>query len=125
MRFLVDECLSHLNVRWLAERGYPDAIHPIHVGMRGLRDDLIMARALAEDRIVITANRRDYVRLLAQMQVHPGVIIVEALERKATFRHILLALAFIELQPLPADYMVNRVIEVSANEGVRPYVLPV
>jgi uncharacterized protein (DUF433 family) len=34
------------------------------------------------------------------------------------------AIAFIELQPLPADYMVNRVLELSFSDGIRPYLLP-
>ncbi len=123
MKFIVDECLSHVLVRYLAVRGFPDAIHPIHVGLLGARDDQIVARALAEDRIVIMANGRDYKRLAAGMEVHPGVIVVEALEREATWRLIQLALAFIELQSQPADYMVNRVVEVSAASGVTPYLL--
>jgi len=123
VKLLVDECLSPGYVRQLIERGLHDAIHPRYVGLAGVRDDQIVAKAFAEDRIIITANGRDYKRLLARMEVHPGVIIVEVLGRDAMWRQILLALDFIELQPSPNDYMVNRVVEVSTAEGVRPYVL--
>ena len=123
MRFLVDECLSPGYVRDLVNRGYPDSVHPMHIGLCGARDDQIVARAFAEDRIVITANGRDYRKLLAQMEVHTGVIIVQAAKRAETWRQIELALAFLELHPDPAGYMINRVIEVSAAEGVRPYLL--
>ena len=95
----------------------------MHIGLCGARDDQIVARAFAEDRIVITANGRDYRKLLAQMEVHTGVIIVQAAKRAETWRQIELALAFLELHPDPAGYMINRVIEVSAAEGVRPYLL--
>ena len=124
VKFLIDECLSHVLVRRLRENGHPDAIHPIHVGMRGFRDDQIVARAFAEDRIVITANGRDYKKLLAAMTVHPGAIIVEALEREGTWRQILAAIAFIEMQPVSsADYMINRIVEVTSG-GIIPYELP-
>ena len=123
MKFIIDECLSHHLVSHLVARGYPDSIHPIHVGLLGARDDQIVARAFAEERVIITANRRDYRKLLSQMQLHPGAIIVEALVREATWRQILGALAFLEMQPQPEDYMINRVVEVSTSGGVRPFEL--
>ena len=123
MKFIIDECLSHFLVHDFAARGFPDTVHPIHVGLRGARDDMIVARAFAEDRIIVTANARDFRRLLAQQPLHPGAIIVDALPSDQTWQLILLAIAFIELQPDPADYMVNRVVEVSATFGIRPYEL--
>lgn len=123
MKLFLDECLSPGYVRDLAGRGYPDTVHPINIGLRSARDDQIVDLAFADDRIIVTANARDFKRLLAKMPIHPGAIIVEPLKRDATFQQIMLALAFIELQLRPADYMVNRVIEVSAGGGVQPYVL--
>lgn len=124
MRFLIDECLSHSYVDALAVRGYPDAIHPIHVGLRGARDDTILARAIIDDRVIVTANAADYRKLLAATTIHPGAIIVEALDRDAAWRQLMIALAFIELQSNPDGYMVNRVLEISARDGLRPYELP-
>jgi predicted nuclease of predicted toxin-antitoxin system len=124
VKFIVDECLSHLLVRDLAAKGYADAVHPIHIGLCGVRDDTIVDRAIGEDRIIITANARDFRRLLAAVAIHPGAIIVDARGRTPAWQRIQAALAFIELQPNPADYMVNRVVEVSATLGVRPYQLP-
>ena len=68
-RFLIDECVSYEYVSGLADRGYPDAVHPNHVGRRGYRDDQIVAWALADDRIIITANAEDYRDLLAKESV--------------------------------------------------------
>ena len=67
MKLLVDECLSHSYVRRLADCGYPDAIHPIHVGMRRARDDQLATRALSEDRVIVSSNARDFRPLLAEM----------------------------------------------------------
>ena len=43
MKFLVDECLSPTYVAELLRRGYPDAVHPMHIGLFGVRDDTILA----------------------------------------------------------------------------------
>ena len=124
MRFLVDECLSPSYVRELQRAGFPDAIHPFYVGMRGVRDEAIAARAFAEDRIVITGNARDFRRILATMMVHPGAIFVESLNRDRTWSLINVALTFLHTQTDPGGYMINRVLEVSVGGSMRPYVLP-
>jgi hypothetical protein len=45
-------------------------------------------------------------------------------DRPIVWQVVSTALAFIEMQPHPIDYMVNRVVEVSDTMGVRPYQLP-
>jgi hypothetical protein len=125
VKFFIDECLSPSYAGAIRGCGYPDVVHSIHVGLRGVRDDQVVDWAFAADRIIITSNIRDYRRLLALMPLHPGAILVEPLVRDKTWQLIPAALAFVETQPRPADYMVNRVIEVSLTEGVRPYVLAI
>ena len=124
LKFLIDECLSHHLVGRLAQRGYPDEIHPIHIGMRSARDDELLALAMRQDRIVVTSNAEDFRKLLAKAPIHAGAILVAFADGETSWRLIETALAFIELQLVPADYMVNRVIEVSAQDGIRPYELP-
>lgn len=89
----------------------------------GVRDDTIVAKAITEDRIVVTANARDYRRLLAREPLYPGALLIEPWDRPHAWQLILLALAFIELQSRQDDYMVNRVIEVTATGGIVPYEL--
>ena len=103
-------------VRDLAAHGFPDSVHPIHIGLLGVRDETILKRAIAEDRIIISANAKDFRRLLAATPIHPGAFTIAQMDR--------LALGFLELQLDPASYMINRVIEVSASGGIRPYALP-
>jgi Domain of unknown function (DUF5615) len=124
VKFLLDECLPHRFVQRLAARGYPDAVHPIHIGLRGVRDDIILARAIADDRIIITTNASDYRRLLGSEVIHPGGVLLPNSERERYWHLLLLVLAFLELQDKPADYMVNRLIEVSAAEGLAVYDWP-
>ena len=87
-------------------------------------DHIIVRRGLDQDRIIVTVNAVDYRRLLAKEPVHPGLILLPNGLRNRNWRLIEVALAFLELQIVPADYMVNRVLEVSADEGIRPYELP-
>ena len=124
MKFLLDECLSHTYVADFAARGYPDVIHPINVGLRRTRDDILLARAIAEDRIIISANVRDCRKWLALASIHPGALLVEGSERAITLRLIFLGIAFAEAQADPDLYMINRVIEVSRAGGVVPYLMP-
>jgi predicted nuclease of predicted toxin-antitoxin system len=123
VKLLLDECLSHFWVGRLAARGYPDVLHPIHVGLRGVRDDTIVAHAATQDRVIVTSNGRDFVKLLGRADVHPGLIILEALDFESTWTQLLAALAFIERQSSPSDWIVNRVVEVT-TEGVRSWDLP-
>jgi predicted nuclease of predicted toxin-antitoxin system len=123
VKLLIDECLSHRFVRRLHNLGYPDSRHLIHIGMLGFRDDQIVARAFADDRVIVTANGRDYKKLLSRMTLHPGAIIVEALEGEAVWLLLQRALADIAFQADPANYMVNRVVEVSTSGGVVAYLL--
>jgi predicted nuclease of predicted toxin-antitoxin system len=124
VKFLLDECLAHSYVADFAARGYPDVYHPIHVGWREARDDQLVERAALDARIIVTPNARDFRALLAAVDIHPGAIIIEPLDREKTLRLIFLAIAFAEAQADPALYMINRVIEVTREGGVIPYLLP-
>lgn len=124
MKFLLDECLPHVFAFRLAQRGYPDSVHPIHLGLLAAEDHVIVRRALEQDRIIVTANADDFRVLLGREPIHAGLITLPNAEREDSWRLLEVALAFIELQPLPADYMVNRVLEVSISEGIRPFELP-
>ena len=74
MNFLVDMPLSPGLVVWLADRGH-NAIHAGSVGLASAADVAIMARARAEDRIVVTADL-DFPRLLALAHAKgPAVIL--------------------------------------------------
>jgi uncharacterized protein with PIN domain len=62
-RFLIDENLSPQLARHLRfVQGY-DAVHVNEIGLQGARDDNVLARAIAEGRIVVTSNAEDFRRL--------------------------------------------------------------
>jgi hypothetical protein len=79
---------------------------------------------LDEDRIVVTANADDFRKLLPSQTVHPGLITLPTVALERSWQLLLIALAFLELQPDPEDFMINRAIEISACAAMRAYELP-
>ena len=73
---------------------------------------------------MITTNGVDFRKLLARDVVRPGLILMPNVEFEHSWRLLLVALAFLEPQANPAVYMINRVIEVSASDGIRADKLP-
>ncbi len=75
MRFLVDMPLSPNLAAWLKNQGH-DAIHAQEVGLAGADDQTILAQALKDERVVITADL-DYPRLLAAAgRDGPGIVLI-------------------------------------------------
>ena len=75
MKFLVDEDLSPQLVRTLFELGY-DATSVRDRGRLGLRDSQVLEWALAEDRVIVTANAADCRGLVGNCELHPGLWIL-------------------------------------------------
>jgi len=74
--FLIDENLSPLLARHLRTGHGFDAVHVQDLGLRGASDADILARAIAEDRIIVTSNADDFRSLGARMPAHPGVAVM-------------------------------------------------
>lgn len=129
MQFFIDECISPRVAARLNEGGVHSAVHPRDIGRRGDPDHVVLRNAIAEDRIIVTENARDFRGLVGREELHPGLIILPCVARDACIHLIGLAIAFLEAEALkadeaPADHMVNRVIEVSVDGVCRIYRLP-
>ncbi len=90
MKFLIDMALSPQLAHWLELRGH-DAVHARNIGLHRAPDAQIMAIALDEGRVVVTADL-DYARLLALTRAEAPALILfrggnyseaEAVERLA------------------------------------------
>ncbi len=129
MQFFIDECISPQVAARLNESGEHYAVHPRDIGRRGDLDHVVLRNAIAEDRIIVTENARDFRGLVGREEIHPGLIILPCMARDACIHLIGLAIAFLEAEALkadeaPADHMVNRVIEVAVDGACQIYRLP-
>lgn len=117
-RFLVDECLTADQVAVAKARGY-DADYVPHIGKGGWQDWNLVPFAVDNDYIVVTVNRRDFLRQHARLDMHPGLVILipqpendSRLEQAALFEKALEAFAAMN------DDLVNKVMEVLADGSV-------
>jgi predicted nuclease of predicted toxin-antitoxin system len=74
-RFLINECLSGDLVATAKARGY-EADYVPHIGKGGWQDWNLVPFAVENDYVVVTLNRRDFLKQHANLEVHPGVVIL-------------------------------------------------
>ena len=75
-RFLIDENLSPQLAHHLrAVHGY-EAVHVNEIGLQGASDPDVLARAVAENRIVVTNNAEDFRQLGRRTPDHPGLAVM-------------------------------------------------
>jgi predicted nuclease of predicted toxin-antitoxin system len=95
-RLLVDECLSVGLVAVAKSRGLP-ADHVTWLGKSGWQDRNLTAYAVDNDYVMVTNNRRHFLREYAKLVIHNGlIIIVPAMDRsgqKSLFSRALDAVA--------------------------------
>lgn len=82
MRFLVDEMFGPDVASRLGALGH-DAVHVRDLGLGGAPDEDVLARAVAEERVVVTENAADFVALLERRTAMgmPLTPVVVALKR--------------------------------------------
>ena len=96
--------------------GRYDAVHPLRVGRRGEPDHRVIEWCIAEDRIIVPENARDFRRLIGGCKLHPGLIVLPVLDREGTWTALQAALAFLEGGDTPVDVMVNHVLEIDVSD---------
>lgn len=77
VKLLLDECLSPAAAQRLCAEHGVDAIHVRDRGLQASLDHEIFAFAFEQDRILATANVRDFVKLAKTRELHAGLILVE------------------------------------------------
>jgi predicted nuclease of predicted toxin-antitoxin system len=126
VRFFIDDCVSPSLDRHLNKSGLHDAIHPRDRGRLREPDRVVFARAIAEDRIVVTENADDFRKLAASVDLHPGPIILPSIARLEAQR--LMDLVIDRLLRVnaerPHDVLVNSVLTITTTGSIRVEPLP-
>jgi predicted nuclease of predicted toxin-antitoxin system len=73
--FLIDECLSLDLVALANARGH-HATHVVFRGREGTADADLMPLVWSESFVLVTNNRRDFLKIYAEQEVHPGLVII-------------------------------------------------
>jgi hypothetical protein len=111
---LIDGCPSPKFASVAVGRGLV-AFHVVWVSLEGSEDWNLAAIAAERDYVFVTINRRDFLRLYSQLEVHNGlIIIVPTVSTAERVRLFGIALDVAELQ----DRLLNLLIEVHADGSV-------
>jgi predicted nuclease of predicted toxin-antitoxin system len=126
MKFLIDEDLSPKVAERLRVESGIDAIHVRDRGLLGHPDPVILQKAYEEDRILVTANVKDFQRLARSCELHPGIVLVldGSLSRDEQLAFLHKAIAALEQALLEGRNMINRILEIEANGRYNFYDLP-
>ena len=76
VKLLLDENLSPAAAVALAANGI-DACHVRDRGILGASDHDVLERAYQEDRVLVTSNVDDFVKLAAAREIHAGIVLIE------------------------------------------------
>jgi predicted nuclease of predicted toxin-antitoxin system len=126
MKFLIDEDLSPKVAERLRREGGLDVIHVRERALLGKPDPIILQRAYEEDRILVTANVKDFQRLARARELHPGIVLFLAgsLSRDEQLALLYKAITELEQELQEGRDMINRVLEIDDNGECNFYDLP-
>jgi hypothetical protein len=110
---LLDAHLSGKAIgRALRHRGHDIRALDAEQDLEGLRDEDVLELAIAEDRVLITANVADFLPLLTTLiasgRSHPGCILIPKSFRNEDFGPLISAIDR-ELQEVPPDERTDRI----------------
>lgn len=119
MRFLIDEDLSPKLAAECHRAGY-DATSVRDRDILQATDREVSALCFAEDRVLVTNNARDFLRLAEQEGVHPGLVFLPLGSQKELCEWMRTAIAEVErlaakAKASPATLMINSVVEVDGG----------
>jgi predicted nuclease of predicted toxin-antitoxin system len=119
VRFLVDECLSTRISALLAAAGH-DAVHVVDCGLAGKPDELVLAQAMDDGRVLLSADT-DFGEILARSgNPLPSVILFRREDRSAAS---LVSVLLANLDTV-ADELDRGAFVVIAEERIRIRELP-
>ena len=81
MRFLVDECTGPAVARWLREENHE--VFSVYETARGMDDGAVIAKAFAENWILITNDRDFGEKVYRERHPHRGVVFLRLQDEQA------------------------------------------
>lgn len=113
VKLLLDENLSPWVAKVLCTDDGIDACHVRDRGRLGFKDHAVLDSAFKEDRILVTANVDDFVRLARARELHAGIALIEAgdLDREEQLALIRRVVRFVQKE----RDLVNRVLRVGLD----------
>jgi predicted nuclease of predicted toxin-antitoxin system len=76
MKFIIDEDVSPRVARYLCQEFCFDAIAVRDRGLLGATDREVLDYAFKEDRMLVTANIRDFEKLASVSELHAGIVLM-------------------------------------------------
>ena len=113
LKFFIDECLTAALVAVAKERELFAVFGP-HAGKAGWQDWTIAKYAYENDLIVVTNNRRDFLKEYAKFELHPGLVVI--IPRGNRTDQIEWFIAVLDRLAMMKEAPVNKLVEVD-REG--------
>lgn len=103
-----------------------DAVHPRDRARLRDPDHVVFARAVEEDRIIVTENADDFRKLASSIEVHPGLIILPSIARAEAQRLMDAVIEYLTQAggERPQDLLVNSVLSITSSGVIRIDALP-
>jgi predicted nuclease of predicted toxin-antitoxin system len=117
IKLLLDEDLSPWVAFRLREDHFVDAVHVRDRGRLGLPDREVLEYAFGQDRILVTGNVLDFMRLAKAREIHCGIVFVldGALRRADQLELLLRVHELLDAELTQGRGMVNRILRISAD----------
>ena len=117
IKLLIDEDLSPRVAHLLCEQYSIDSICVRDRGLLSSNDPEVLEYAFQEDRILVTANIRDFEQLARSYEIHPGIVLIRdgSLLREEQIIIVKNAIQAIEEELKDGRDMINRVLYISID----------
>ena len=117
IKLLIDEDLSPRVAHLLCEQLLIDSISVRDRGLLSSNDPEVLEYAFQEDRILVTANIRDFEQLARSYEVHPSIVLIRdgSLLREEQIIIVKNAIQAIEAEFKDGRDMINRVLYISID----------
>jgi predicted nuclease of predicted toxin-antitoxin system len=109
MNFLIDENISPSVAKYLRDFLELDAIHIRDRVLLGISDESVLEFASKEDRILVTANVKDFEKLAKEEEIHAGMIFLlnAGLNKHQQIELVVSAIEVIRSMIQTEEYMIN------------------